>query len=89
MRRTNICLEDEQSRLLDQLARDQGVTRAEVIRRMLDRELRGRGGPLGQDLDAIDEAFGALGAGRGAEVPARGEDSRQRHLDRLWRESGA
>ena len=39
MRRTQIYLTDEQDRLLSERARDQGLSKAEVIRRLLDERL--------------------------------------------------
>ena len=39
MRRTQIYLTDEQERLLSERARDQGLSKAEVIRRLLDERL--------------------------------------------------
>ena len=39
MRRTQIYLTEEQDRLLSERARDQGLSKAEVIRRLLDERL--------------------------------------------------
>jgi Ribbon-helix-helix protein, copG family len=39
MRRTQIYLTDQQDRLLSERARDQGLSKAEVIRRLLDERL--------------------------------------------------
>ncbi|GAA5153078.1 ribbon-helix-helix domain-containing protein [Microbacterium pseudoresistens] len=80
MRRTNIYLEDRQTKELDRLAKDAGVPRAEIIRRLLDRALIGEDiGPAAL-LGAIDASFGALAI----EVPERGATERDRHLDDVW-----
>ena len=80
MQRTNIYLERRQTEALDRLAAAEGVTRAEIIRRLLDRGLEG-GDQLASDLAAIDASFGAVEDVADFE---RGEDDRQRHLDALW-----
>lgn len=82
MNRTNIYLEDRQTEALDRLAATEAVSRAEMIRRLLDRALSNTGGDLAGDLDAIDSAFGVL---TDAENPGRGPGDRERHLDRVWR----
>jgi hypothetical protein len=82
MTRTNIYLEDRQTAVLDRLAAEEGVSRAEVIRRLLDRALAGRDDDLAADLAAIDESFGVLDD---AAVPARGTGDREDHLARMWR----
>lgn len=82
MTRTNIYLEDRQTAILDRLAAEEGVSRAEVIRRLIDRALAGRDDDLAADLAAIDESFGALGD---ANIPARGAGDREEHLARMWR----
>ncbi|MFN8098621.1 MAG: CopG family transcriptional regulator [Dermatophilaceae bacterium] len=82
MNRTNIYLEDRQVEMLDVLARQEGVSRAEVIRRLLDRTLTGRNVDLESDLAIIDDSFGALAAdGTWAE---RAPAEREAHLARLW-----
>ncbi len=80
MQRTNIYLEERQTEQLDRLAAAEGVSRAELIRRLIDRELDGAD-HLHADLMAIDESFGVLA---NADAPVRGIDDRQRHLDDLW-----
>lgn len=82
MNRTNIYLEDRQTELLDRLAADEGVSRAQIIRRLLDRALDGTHDDLTADLAAIENSFGAL---RGLNVPDRGPGDREHHLARLWR----
>jgi hypothetical protein len=81
MTRTNIYLEDRQTAILDRLAAEEGVSRAEVIRRLIDRALAGRDDDLAADLAAIDESFGTLAD---AEVPVRGAGDREAHLARMW-----
>lgn len=82
MQRTNIYLEERQTELLDQLAIDQGVSRAEIIRRLLDRSLEGADDDLMADLRAIDESFGSV---QRIDVPDRGRGDREAHLERVWR----
>jgi metal-responsive CopG/Arc/MetJ family transcriptional regulator len=82
MTRTNIYLEDRQTAMLDRLASQEGVSRAEVIRRLLDRALAGRDDDLAADLAAIDESFGVL---EDADMPARGGGERAEHLAHMWR----
>lgn len=86
MRRTNIYLEERQTALLDARARAEGVTRAEVIRRLLDLALAGGTGVTG-DLDAIEASFGVAADDEpvGQPLPSRAPDERARHLDRMWR----
>lgn len=81
MTRTNIYLEDRQTAILDRIASEEGVSRAEIIRRLLDRALAGRDDDLAADLAAIDASFGALGD---IAVPARGGGDREAHLARMW-----
>lgn len=81
MVRTNIYLEERQTAMLDRLAGEEGVSRAEVIRRLIDRALAGRDDDLATDLAAIDESFGVLGE---LDVPARGTSDREAHLSRMW-----
>jgi len=86
MHRTNIYLEERQTQQLDQLARAEGVSRAEMIRRLIDRSLEGRDDGLAADLAAIDLSFGVLADVELApEQPVgRGPDERSEHLERLW-----
>jgi hypothetical protein len=59
MQRTNIYLEDRQTAVLDRLAAEEGISRAELIRRILDRALQGRDDDREVDLARLDFAFGA------------------------------
>jgi predicted transcriptional regulator len=60
MNRTTIYLTDEQRERLDARARAEGMSRAELIRQVLDRTLRGETDQLDADLAAIDGSFGTL-----------------------------
>jgi metal-responsive CopG/Arc/MetJ family transcriptional regulator len=82
MTRTNIYLADRQTALLDRLASEEGISRAELIRRLLDRALAGRDDDLAADLAAIDESFGVLA---GVADPVRSAGDREEHVARLWR----
>lgn len=81
MKRTNIYLDEQQAELLDRLARTEGVSRAEMIRRLLDRSLRNEIDDTAAGLAAIDEAFGILAA---AEWPERRPGDREEHLANMW-----
>lgn len=81
MRRTNIYLDETQTASLDQLAGQQGVSRAEIIRQLLDRALNSAGDDRATDLLAIADSFGVL---RDVESPDRGPAEREEHLDRMW-----
>jgi len=81
MQRTNIYLDDRQVLLLDRVAQQEGVSRAEVVRRLVDRGLQGTDAGLDADLAAIDRSYGSLAD---MEPSPRGDDDRQTHLDRMW-----
>ena len=81
MRRTNIYLTDEQVAQLDRRARAEGVSRAELIRQLLDRLLRSESDRLSADVAAIDESFGMLAD---AEIELdRADGARGAHLERV------
>ncbi|MDG4664141.1 CopG family transcriptional regulator [Mycobacterium sp. 236(2023)] len=82
MKRTNIYLDEAQAASLDKLAEQQGVSRAEVIRNLLDRALNNADDDLESDLKAIGDSFGVL---RDADSPERSPGDRERHLDWMWR----
>lgn len=84
MKRTNIYLEEEQAAALDRLAAQEGVSRAELIRRLLDRVLTSTDENLASDLHAIENSFGAL---RSIDVTTRAPGEREAHLARNWRRS--
>jgi metal-responsive CopG/Arc/MetJ family transcriptional regulator len=79
MQRTNIYLEDRQTAALDRLAGEEGISRAELIRRILDRALRGPD-DLAADLAQMDFAFGGSVE---IDVPSRAREARERLLDAL------
>lgn len=81
MKRTNIYLDEHQAELLDRLARTEGISRAEMIRRLLDRSLRNEVDDTVAGLAAIDEAFGVLAD---TEWPERRAGDREEHLARMW-----
>jgi hypothetical protein len=81
MKRTNIYLDEEQTAALDRLAAQEGVSRAEVIRHLLDRVLASSDESLASDLHAIEDSFGALGD---VDVPVRGPGGREEYLARIW-----
>jgi hypothetical protein len=81
MKRTNIYLDDAQSAALEQVARTQGISRAELVRQLIDRSICASGGAdLDADLAAIRDSFGIA---RDEDISfGRGSDERSRHLDR-------
>jgi Ribbon-helix-helix protein, copG family len=81
MKRTNIYLDDAQSAALEQVARMQGISRAELVRQLIDRGIGASGGAdLDADLAAIRDSFGIA---RDEDISfGRGSDERSRHLDR-------
>lgn len=82
MQRTNIYLAREQTEALDRRAAAAGVSRAEVIRRLLDQALAQPHEDLDADLRAIEASFGVLAT---IAPIAREADARGRHLDRVAR----
>jgi hypothetical protein len=85
MKRTNIYLEEDQAEALDELARCKGVSRAEIIRRMIDEALSaGQTDDLAADLAAIHDSFGVLRDADDSDFIPRVPDERSRHLDRMW-----
>ncbi|MBO0808471.1 MAG: ribbon-helix-helix protein, CopG family [Actinobacteria bacterium] len=82
MRRTNIYLDESQSAALERVARMQGISRAELIRQLIDQSLGASGAAdLDADLAAIRDSFGIA---RDDDVSSgRGSDERSRHLDRM------
>jgi Ribbon-helix-helix protein, copG family len=81
MKRTNIYLAEGQAAALDRIAQAEGVSRAELIRELIDRAVGGNpGADLTADLAAIDGSFGILA---GDKMFARGRDERMEYLDRL------
>jgi hypothetical protein len=79
MQRTNIYLEDRQTVALDRLAAEEGISRAELIRRILDRALQGADDVVA-DRARLDVAFGSVVE---LEVAGREPGARERMLDAL------
>lgn len=82
MRRTNIYLDEMQTTSLDKLAAQEGISRAELIRRLLNRALIGADDSLASDLEAIAASFGSL---RDFDPVERGPAGREDHLAHVWR----
>lgn len=80
MRRTNVYLAEAQTAVLDEIAQGQGISRAELVRRLLDRGIANARVDQEADLAAIAESFGVLAD---ESFPGRGGDQRAEHLDRL------
>ncbi len=83
MHRTNIYLDDFQVSALDALAAHEGVARAEVVRRLIDRGLGRSRDDSAADLRAINESFGSIDS---VIADERTPDDRSAYLDRLWRQ---
>jgi hypothetical protein len=85
MRRTNIYLDEEQTAALDERARAQGVSRAELIRRILARELEGTSSSHRRELlrQAIRESFGVL-ADEEFDDLRSWQSERERYLAQIW-----
>jgi len=82
MKRTNIYLDEGQSAALERVARTQGISRAELIRQLINRSVGASGAAdLDADLAAIRDSFG-IARDEGISV-GRGPDERSRHLDRM------
>lgn len=84
MQRTNIFLEERQTAALDEIARERGVSRAEVIRRIIDRALANERDDSDTLARAIDYSFGALGTAADEIVPERAPGDRAAHLEAMW-----
>lgn len=82
MKRTNIYLDEEQTASLDKLAAQEGVSRAELIRLLLNRALTTAGDDLASDLQAINDSFGTL---RHLDPPVCRSGGREQHLAQVWR----
>lgn len=80
MQRTNIYLETRQTEALDRLASFEGVSRAEIIRRIIDLSLGNRD-DRASALAAIESTFGAASDIQGL---SREPGAREAHLERMW-----
>lgn len=82
MQRTNLYLDERQTAALDQISRAQGISRAEVVRRVIDRSLASESADLDSDLAAIESSFGVLAE---AALSDRGPDARAAHIEGIRR----
>lgn len=80
MQRTNLYLNENQTAALDEIATGQCISRAELVRRLIDKGLDSTSDDLDADLAAIDASYGAA---HDAAVPGREPDRRAAHLDRM------
>jgi hypothetical protein len=79
MKRTTVYLEEAQAAVLGRAARAQGISRAKLIRQLIDYGVGGSGADdLEADLAAIREAFGVL-HDEDAAALVRGTGERSRH----------
>jgi metal-responsive CopG/Arc/MetJ family transcriptional regulator len=86
MKRTSIYLDERQTCALDELARARGLSRAELIRRILDQAIEaGPADEVREQVAAIRESFGVLRDADELDVIPRGPGERSRHLDRIRR----
>ncbi len=74
-------LDERQVRWLGEAARAQGISRAALIRQLLDRGLEEPDADLNTDLAAIEASFGVLSDDGG--FLGRDPDERSRRLDDL------
>jgi len=81
MKRTNIYLGEGQTAALNQWSQGAGVSRAELVRRLIDQGIGVETSDLDSDLRAISESFAAFAGERGRW--RRGRGGRERHLDRV------
>jgi hypothetical protein len=81
MKRTHIYLAESQAAALDRAAEAAGVSRAELIRTLIDRAIGGPPGTdLAADLAAIESSFGVLTS---REPFSRTQEGRMDYLGRL------
>jgi hypothetical protein len=69
-----------QTAVLDRLAAEEGISRAELIRRILDRALQRSGDDRDADLARLDFAFGSTVQ---IDLPDREASARDRLLDEI------
>lgn len=75
-------LDEAQTAVLDEVAHAQGISRAELVRRLLHRGIASTPVDEAADLAAIEDSFGVL---TDASFSGRGPDQREAHLDRMRR----
>lgn len=73
-------LDEAQTAVLDEVAHAQGISRAELVRRLLHRGIASTPVDEAADLAAIEDSFGMLAD---ASFSGRGPDQREAHLDRM------
>lgn len=84
LQRSNIYLEERQAVALDRAANARGISRAELVRELIDRGIGDSTAfDLEADLAAIDASFGVLSEAADLQVVERGPDDRSRHLEKL------
>lgn len=82
--RTNIYLEARQAAALDEAADSRGISRAELIRQLIDNGIGADASiDLEADLAAIEGSFGVLSGVNAFQSIAREPDDRSRHLQRI------
>ena len=81
MRRTNIYLDDATITHLDHLANAQGVSRAEVVREMIQAGLANQVRDEQHDIRQLDLTFGIA---RDIQFHREGNSARETHLDEMW-----
>ena len=81
MRRTNIYLDDATITHLDRLADTQGVSRAEVVREMIQAGLVNQDRDEQYDLRQLDATFGIA---RDIQFYREGGSARDAHLNEMW-----
>lgn len=85
MHRTNIYLDDTQCQALDDLAQEEGTSRAAVIRRLIDQGLLKREPCEEHDIAALEASFGGAPE---LHLSERGDDARAQHLARIGASGG-
>ncbi|MGH7883579.1 MAG: antitoxin [Candidatus Dormibacteraceae bacterium] len=82
MRRTNIYLGEAEIASLKEASHLQGISSAEVVRRLIKNSFKGTASSeLEADLAAIRDSFGVLG--KNCETISREPDDRSRHLNQI------
>ena len=76
MHRTNIYLQDRQTKALDRLAAAEGLSRAEIIRRLIDRGIDDQSRDAVADMAWFDASFGVHAE---FDIPDRGPGAREAH----------
>ena len=82
MKRTNIYLDERQTEELEQRAEMEGISRAELVRRLIDAGLRDARGDHRALQSAIDLSFGAIVVD---DAMNRTAGAREDRLEQLWR----